>query len=118
MHSERMTQRICLPVIFHCAVLVFGFHCEAGCLTQHDTAASCYYERVIPRLGRIYVSDQKMCFRSTLISQKIVVPLADIISVKTTKATMAGLPHQSICVKMKDQQEVGRLFMVLNEMPS
>ncbi|TPX36240.1 undecaprenyldiphospho-muramoylpentapeptide beta-N-acetylglucosaminyltransferase [Synchytrium microbalum] len=70
----------------------------------HGTAL-CYFERIIPRLGRMFISELHLCFNSNIIGPKMMIPLSDVVTVKKEKARMSGLLYHSILVKTKDQQE-------------
>ncbi|TPX46531.1 undecaprenyldiphospho-muramoylpentapeptide beta-N-acetylglucosaminyltransferase [Synchytrium endobioticum] len=78
-----------------------------GVPESEDLLASslCHYQRIIPRLGRMYLSDLHVCFNSNLISSKMMIPLSDVIMVRKEKSYMGGLLYHALSIITKDQQE-------------
>ncbi|RHZ76182.1 hypothetical protein Glove_202g67 [Diversispora epigaea] len=65
-----------------------------------------YYLRMIPILGKFYISDNYVCFKSRVIGMttNIMLPISNIFLLKTQKATMLG--YYGLDVLTKTQQEM------------
>jgi hypothetical protein len=70
-------------------------------------AFTCYLVRVIPRLGKIYISENYVCFKSKIagIKTKAIIPVNDITQIQKDK-NGTGFFYSGLSIIPKDQNEV------------
>ncbi|KAJ3103109.1 Sterol 3-beta-glucosyltransferase [Phlyctochytrium planicorne] len=70
------------------------------------SAFTCYLVRVLPRLGKIYVSDNYVCFQSKVVGirTKVIIPISDILSVQRDK--QREYFYHGLFLLTRDQSEI------------
>lgn len=66
---------------------------------------TCYLVKIIPRLGKIYITDNYVCFKSKVvgIQTKVIIPISDVQDVKKEKNV--GVFYHGLYLLTKDQCE-------------
>ncbi|KAL2920101.1 Sterol 3-beta-glucosyltransferase [Polyrhizophydium stewartii] len=67
---------------------------------------SCYLDRVLPRLGKIYISDNFVCFKSKVIGVRatVVLPMSEIVHV--SKLRRSRSLYYTLVLRMHTQEEI------------
>ncbi|KAH6574734.1 hypothetical protein BASA62_002321 [Batrachochytrium salamandrivorans] len=67
---------------------------------------SCYLDRVIPRLGRLYISDHFVGFKSTVVGvrAKVIIPLDEVIHVDISRKYKSL--YYALVLTMRTQEEI------------
>lgn len=67
---------------------------------------TCYLWKVIPRLGKLYISQNYLCFKSKLVGvrSKVMIPISDLQAVSKGKAQ--GVFSSELYVRTRDQSEI------------
>ncbi|KAJ3417456.1 Sterol 3-beta-glucosyltransferase [Chytridiales sp. JEL 0842] len=69
------------------------------------TTFTCYLVRVLPRLGKLYISENYICFKSKLagIRTKVIVPISDVYLIQKERQ---GVFYHGMVIVTKDQNEI------------
>ncbi|KAI8922739.1 hypothetical protein BC831DRAFT_474734 [Entophlyctis helioformis] len=67
---------------------------------------SCYLDRVLPRLGRLYISDHYLCFKSRVVGVRatVIVPLSDVVGVDSSRRYKSI--YYALVVTTQTQEEI------------
>ncbi|KAJ3215771.1 Sterol 3-beta-glucosyltransferase [Dinochytrium kinnereticum] len=70
------------------------------------SAFTCYLVRVLPRLGKIYISENYICFQSKLVGirTKVIIPISDVITAQRDK--QREIFYHGLFLLLRDQSEV------------